>query len=117
MSYLYVSFLGAVEAWNFYGAFNVNFLRFAGPSDYLTAAFGDAPTFLLGASAVVVGFGLYHLAKWLEVKLSREGTSLPSFSIEVLVFVILVGGGPYYAWTRGSDRAMELRHTHPTLEA
>jgi hypothetical protein len=115
LSYLYVSFLGAVEAYNFYRAFNVNFLRFAGPRDYLTAAFGDALNFLIGASAVVAGFGLYYLLRWLEVNLSLKATSLPSFSIEGLVLVILLGAS-WYAWNRGSERATELRHMHPTLE-
>src|ERR1700739_3838082 len=89
LSYLYVSFLGAVEACNFYRAFNVNFLRFAGPVDYLTAAFGDALNFLIGALAVVAGFALHYLLNRLEVK-SFKGRFLSPLSVELLALVILL---------------------------
>ncbi len=119
VAYLLISLLGLSFEWTLFGQFGVNFFYFAEVTDFLMGAFREPVTFLLSATALLVGWLTYlwnraeraSLEKkprggWFLERCRRYANSRFNRLAPALFFV---GYSIMFIWLHAEHRAEDLR--------
>jgi hypothetical protein len=119
VGYLLISLLGLSFEWTLFRQFGINFFYFAEVTDFLMGAFREPITFLLSATALIVGWLTYFWDRaerdWLAKKrpggwfLERYRRYANSRFNRLAPAVFFVGYSIMFIWLHAEHRAEELR--------